>query len=129
MASLELFMQSKDRVVIFIIAVGDHREQMRIPEYDAQGNFIGFAANDDGKYIFSKPSLSYLDDMATRFRAKLIFTQDSSETLKEKIASSVAEARSIAAVHKKEVYQSIARPFIAAYLGVFLVLMFVMLFI
>ncbi|MDP3770062.1 MAG: vWA domain-containing protein [Candidatus Sungbacteria bacterium] len=127
MASLELFAQSKERVTTFIIAIGNHREQMRIPEYDAQGQFAGFAANDDGQYIFSRPNLAYLDDIATRFRAKLIFTASSGTALQEEIASSVMSARSVAAVHKKEIYQSIARPFILAYICVFLMLMFLML--
>ncbi len=107
-SSLELFSGLKRRVITFLVAVGDDTEPLRIPEYDHAGHFQGFAVKDDGSYIFSRPDIWYLKDIAARFLGKLIFTEKHDENLQQKISSSITEARKIAAISSKVTYRSIA---------------------
>ncbi len=115
-SSLEIFSKLDRRVITFLVAIGDDRESLRIREYDTAGNFSGFAVKEDGSYIFSRPDLTYLSDIAVRFHGKLIYAQHHDENLQYKISSSIAEARKIAAMRTKAVYQSIAPWCAAAFL-------------
>ncbi|MDP3778613.1 MAG: VWA domain-containing protein [bacterium] len=116
-SSLEIFSQSDRRVITFLVAIGEDREPLRIREYDPAGNFTGFAVKEDGSYIFSRPDIAYLSDIAVRFQGKLIYTEaHGDENLQHKISSSIAEARKIAAMRSKAVYQSIAPWCAAAFL-------------
>lgn len=112
-SSLELFSQSNRRVITFFVAIGDDVKPLRIREYDSAGQFGGFAVKDDGSYIFTRPGIAYLNDIAVRFHGKLIFTEHQNENLQYKISSSIAEARKIAAMRSKVMHQSIA-PWCAA---------------
>ena len=107
-SSLEVFSKSNRRVVTFLVAIGDDREESRIPEYDSAGIFKGFAAKSDGSYIFTRPDIFYLKDIAARFHGKLIFAERRDENLQQKISASIAEARKIAAIRSKITYQSAA---------------------
>ena len=116
-SSLEVFSKSNRRIAIFLVAIGDDREALRIPEYDTAGNFKGFAAKKNGSYIFTRPDIFYLKDMAARFHGKLIFAEYRNENLQEKISSSISEARKIAAIRSKVTYQSVAPWFGLGFLG------------
>ncbi|MEK7082600.1 MAG: vWA domain-containing protein [Patescibacteria group bacterium] len=112
-SSLQLFSQSNRSVITFFVAIGDDTKPLRIREYDSAGQFGGFAVKDDGSYIFTRPDIAYLSDIAVRFHGKLIFTEHGDENLQYKISSSIAEARKIAAMRSKVVYRSVA-PWCAA---------------
>lgn len=116
-SSLELFSKLNRPVSMFVVAIGDDREPLRIREYDSAGQFSGHAVKDDGSYIFTRPEISYLKNIAARFHGKLIFTERRDENLQYKISSSIAEARKIAAMRSKAIYQSIAPWCAAAFLA------------
>lgn len=107
MDSLTVFSQLKSAISIFIVAVGDHREPLRIPEYDVNGGFAGSAVNAEGKFVFSRPDLGYLEEVASRFRARVVFA-DKGEDLKQKVASAVEQVRKVAAVDYKESFVPVA---------------------
>ena len=123
LSSVEIFAAARQPLTTFLIAVGDDREAMRIPEHDNEGNFVGFAAEENGDYIFSRPNIGYLEDIAGRFRAKLIFRYDRGENLMPRVAEAIRDARKVAAVHKKERYESIVPWFAAGFLGSFVLLL------
>jgi len=126
-SSLEAFAKMSRSVSIFLVAIGDYAEPLRIPEYDSQGRLAGFAVDEKGEFIFSRPNISYLDELAGRFRAKLIFTQRG-ENLKEKIAEALGEVRTVAAVKKSEAYESISPRFTAAYAALFVLFLVALVF-
>lgn len=113
--SLESFSQLKNKVTIFMVAIGDYREELRIPEYDLNGEFAGFAVNKKGKFVFSKPNLAYLQEIASRFRARLLFA-DKGDDLKKKVSSEVEQVRKIAAVEYKESYVPVSQVFTLLFL-------------
>lgn len=116
-SSLEAFAQSSRRVITFVVAIGDDIEPLRIKEYNSAGQFIGYAVKDDGSYIFTRPEISYLSDIAAQFHGKLIFAERKDENLRQKISSSIADARKIAAMRSKIIYRSVAPWCAAAFLA------------
>lgn len=116
-SALEVFSQSSRRAVIFLVAIGDDREPLRIREYDSAGQFSGFAVKDDGSYIFSRPDITYLRDIAARFHGKLIFADRPGQDLRHKVSSSIADARKVAAMRSKIIYRSAAPWCAAAFLA------------
>ena len=125
-SSLEMFSKSSRRVAVFLVAIGSDAEPLRIPEYDLAGHFKGFAAKKNGSYIFTRPSIFYLKDMAVRFHGKLVFAERPDENVEQKISSSITDARRIAAIHSKITYRSAAPWFGLGFWGALVLLLAVL---
>lgn len=120
-ASLAALSKTEERPATFIVAVGETEEY--IPEYNEKGEHVGYEVDEAGKFIRTRPDLSYLSFLSERFRATLVYA-DRGESLGEKVAEAVTASRAKKSEHKRHIYVFIARPFVVLYLAILILALF-----
>ncbi len=107
---LEDFSQSSSRMSYIIVAIGDPRISMRIPEYDLDGVLVGHETNDAGEFILTIPHLDSLKDFAVTFHAEVIASHKGA-ALHQRIANAMTDIREVESIRRVETRVSIAHYF------------------